>query len=344
MAGATNKAMKAAGLPKKTQETVRVALGAGFTVQSAIQHAQAHGLKLGRAEKHATPLTGWQKAAAGATSQAEHAAARSAREAHVAAESRKAALKAAMDTRQRNLGRALGAASHGMMASRKATVAAAKAAAAEAAKPKFKGAGPFNQERHLAKSERLLSARSAQVEQARRHVNSLQTRGASNAEVQSARVAYGKLMGKKERTYNLVSRAQFKRDRAQRAKDAARAGERRVQEAARTLRKGRNAVAALGAAGKGQGHIMTNKGARVVPAVAESKHFFVADHNGRFAVVHKATGTTVTSVGTAAAAKSVLSGIGKTGHLTMQRMEQGGAAGARAAKALSKYLSAPKRI
>lgn len=65
MAGATNKAMKAAGLPTKTIQTVRVARGSGLNVQSAIQHAQAHGLPLGRAGKDAAALTGWQKAAAG---------------------------------------------------------------------------------------------------------------------------------------------------------------------------------------------------------------------------------------------------------------------------------------
>ncbi len=155
MAGATNRAMKAAGLPRKTQETVRVALGAGMTVQSAIRHAQAHGLPLGKAK--GGEVTGWQKAAAGATTPAEH---RAAHEAHAA--SRKAAMlsarqnrvagsldaagkrmltgrmvsammsrqlatqqaadaqKAAMGARQNRVAGALGAASKGMLASRKA--------------------------------------------------------------------------------------------------------------------------------------------------------------------------------------------------------------------------------
>ena len=95
MAGANNKAMKAAGLPKKTQDTVRVALGAGMTVQSAIRHAQAHGLPLGKA-KTAGELSGWQRAAAGGVSPAEKAAASAAREAYVAGAARKAALGAAM--------------------------------------------------------------------------------------------------------------------------------------------------------------------------------------------------------------------------------------------------------
>ena len=73
MAGATNRAMKAAGLPKATQEKIRVARGAGLTVQSAIQHAQAHGLPLGKAAKHVGELSGWQKAAAGAKVEARPA-------------------------------------------------------------------------------------------------------------------------------------------------------------------------------------------------------------------------------------------------------------------------------
>ncbi len=92
MAGATNRAMKAAGLPRKTQETVRVALGAGMTVQSAIRHAQAHGLPLGKAKGGA--VTGWDKAAAGATTPAEHRAAHAA-----SATARKAAMIAARQNR-----------------------------------------------------------------------------------------------------------------------------------------------------------------------------------------------------------------------------------------------------
>lgn len=69
MAGATNKAMKAAGLPARTIERVRVARGAGMTVRSAIQRAQAHEMPLGRAGKNAAALTGWEKAAAGVKSE-----------------------------------------------------------------------------------------------------------------------------------------------------------------------------------------------------------------------------------------------------------------------------------
>lgn len=63
MAGANNRALKAAGIPKATIKTVRVARGSGLSVQSAIQHAQAHGLPMGKAKSG--DLTGWQKAAAG---------------------------------------------------------------------------------------------------------------------------------------------------------------------------------------------------------------------------------------------------------------------------------------
>lgn len=71
MAGANNRALKAAGLPRATQEKIRVARGAGLTVQSAIQHAQAHGLPLGKAK--GGELSGWQRAAAGAKVEARPA-------------------------------------------------------------------------------------------------------------------------------------------------------------------------------------------------------------------------------------------------------------------------------
>lgn len=99
MAGATNRALKAAGLPKATQNTIRVARGAGLTVQSAIQHAQAHGLPLGKAAKHAQPLTGWDKAAAGVTPPPSRPA---------AAVDRRAALHAAMAARRGVAARSLG--------------------------------------------------------------------------------------------------------------------------------------------------------------------------------------------------------------------------------------------
>ncbi len=109
MAGATNRALKAAGLPRKTQESIRVARGAGLTVQSAIQHAQAHGLPLGKA-KTAGELTGWQKAAAGATPQPSRPA---------AAVDRRAALHAAMAARRGVAARSLGIAGREALALRR---------------------------------------------------------------------------------------------------------------------------------------------------------------------------------------------------------------------------------
>ncbi len=107
MAGATNRALKAAGLPKATQNTIRVARGAGLTVQSAIQHAQAHGLPLGKA-KTAGELTGWQKAAAGVkATPAERKAAlvRPGTERMQASKANVATLRAQRDARRENMQR-----------------------------------------------------------------------------------------------------------------------------------------------------------------------------------------------------------------------------------------------
>ena len=165
MAGANNKAMKSAGLPKKTMDTARVALGAGMTVQSAIRHAQAHGLPLGKAAKHAGELTGWQKAAAGGVSPAEKAAASAAREAYVAGQARKAALGAAMAKRQGNLTKSIAAASDRALTTRLVrqhmTKLHNRQEAAKQAKPQFKGAGPFNVDRHKARAMALSDARKA---------------------------------------------------------------------------------------------------------------------------------------------------------------------------------------
>jgi hypothetical protein len=107
MAGATNRALKAAGLPKATQAQIRVARGAGLTVQSAIQHAQAHGLPLGKA-KTAGELTGWQKAAAGVkATPAERKAAlvRPGTERMQASKANIATLRAQRDARRENMQR-----------------------------------------------------------------------------------------------------------------------------------------------------------------------------------------------------------------------------------------------
>lgn len=107
MAGATNRALKAAGLPKATQAQIRVARGAGLTVQSAIQHAQAHGLPLGKA-KTAGELTGWQKAAAGVkATPAERKAAlvRPGTERMQASKANVATLRAQRDARRENMQR-----------------------------------------------------------------------------------------------------------------------------------------------------------------------------------------------------------------------------------------------
>ena len=52
MAGATNRALKAAGLPKATIKTLRVESGGGLTLKSAIQVAQSRGLDVGQAHAH----------------------------------------------------------------------------------------------------------------------------------------------------------------------------------------------------------------------------------------------------------------------------------------------------
>ena len=52
MAGATNRALKSAGLPKSTIKTVRAESGGRLNLQSAIAIARAKGLDVGKAHEH----------------------------------------------------------------------------------------------------------------------------------------------------------------------------------------------------------------------------------------------------------------------------------------------------
>lgn len=138
MAGANNKAMKAAGFKPAGIKVIRSTGGAGLSIRSAISHAQQHGVAIpAKAAEHAptgwqkaaerSGMTGWQKAAAGATTAADHAASQAAFDARRAAkaEERKTAMLAA---RRSRVAGALGAASKGMMAARKAAAKPAMSA------------------------------------------------------------------------------------------------------------------------------------------------------------------------------------------------------------------------
>lgn len=82
MAGATNRAMKAAGIPKATQKVIRVNSGGAHTLKSAIAVAAAHGAEVpDRVHAHIAARDGkaatkTAKSAASAASTAEHAAKR----------------------------------------------------------------------------------------------------------------------------------------------------------------------------------------------------------------------------------------------------------------------------
>ncbi len=302
MAGATNRAMKAAGLPRKTQETVRVALGAGMTVQSAIRHAQAHGLPLGKAK--GGEVTGWQKAAAGATTPAEH---RAAHEAHAA--SRKAAMlsarqnrvagsldaagkrmltgrmvsammsrqlatqqaadaqKAAMGARQNRVAGALGAASKGMLASRKA-----------AAKPALSALDRYRQQVRATASEKERSDLSAMTASVRDNM----------AAGRAALAASAKPRGGLERTVV-------------------------------------------------RGFVDRKASVQNVRAIAKSGDFFVHKTGGfssGYGVTHRPSGTTIYQSHSLGATKAAMDGVAKTGSKILSRIEGGDL---RAAKALQRY-------
>lgn len=141
MAGATNRAMKSAGVPKASIKTIRIKAGGRLTLQSAISIAREHGLDVGKAPEHlarreAKVETKRQAAQASAKAAQQGKVARSLGDAgkgmlaaRKAEGERKAALQAASARRQTQVTGSVGAASKAMLAARKA-----------GAKPSFDGA------------------------------------------------------------------------------------------------------------------------------------------------------------------------------------------------------------
>lgn len=134
MAGATNRALKSAGIPKGTIKTLRVESGGRMSLRSAIQLASGKDLPVGKAHDHL------------AKRDAKHAASPEGQAA--AADSRsKAALQAAMQKRQGNLTRVVDAASQMTLTRRLVRQHMAKQEAkqnAEAARPKWSPKGRQN--------------------------------------------------------------------------------------------------------------------------------------------------------------------------------------------------------
>jgi hypothetical protein len=101
MAGATNRALKAAGIPKATIQTLRVESGGRLSLRSAIGMAHERKLPVGKAVEHMAKRDARQasskegQAAAGDFRAKAAAAMKAAGERKAAAESRRAALQAA---------------------------------------------------------------------------------------------------------------------------------------------------------------------------------------------------------------------------------------------------------
>jgi hypothetical protein len=116
MAGATNRALKAAGIPKSTIATLRVEHGSGLSLRSALGIAHERGLPVGKAaEFHAAREAKHAASPAGQAAAADFRA--KAATALKAARERKAAMLAERQKRVAGTVRALG---KGMLAQRKA--------------------------------------------------------------------------------------------------------------------------------------------------------------------------------------------------------------------------------
>ena len=166
MAGATNRALKAAGIPKATIATLRVEHGSGLSLRSALGIAHERGLPVGKAaEFHAAREAKHAASPAGQAAAADFRA--KAATAMKAAGERKAALRSAIENRQRNLTRAIGAATDRAFVARSVsammTRQMATQRAAEAALPKWSPKGRQNTPDNAQRMADMLRAGTAAV-------------------------------------------------------------------------------------------------------------------------------------------------------------------------------------
>lgn len=302
MAGATNRAMKAAGLPRKTQETVRVALGAGVTIQSAIRHAQAHGLPLGKAK--GGNVTGWDKAAAGATTPAEHRAAHEA-----SAASRKAAM---LTARQNRVAGSLDAAGKRMLTGRMVSAMMSRQLAAQQAADAQKA-------KQTAKQNRVAGALGA----------------ASKGMLASRKAAAKPALSALDRYRQQVRATAREKERSDLSDMTASVRENmaagRAALAASAKPRGgleRTVV---------RGFVDRKASVQNVRAIAKSGDFFVHKTGGfssGYGVTHRPSGTTIYQSHSLGATKAALDGVAKSGSKILSRIEGGDL---RAAKALIRY-------
>lgn len=230
MAGATNRALKAAGVPKASIKTIRVKAGGRLSLKSALGVAAQQGLDVGKAH--------------------EHLARREAKTEAKAAEGRKAAMLAAGARRQQGVTRALGAASSGMLAARKA---AAERARAEAQRP-TPATGDIR--------AKVRAAREAN---------------------RTAMSGYGKMPAPM------------------------------LNQARQTISDARATMRAAGPAPAGKAHVILNGSVAAVAPTKRAGHFFAYEQGGKSHVAHDATGASIGTYSSQAAAHKALDGMRKTG-------------------------------
>lgn len=362
MAGANNKSLKAMGFKQAGIETIRSGAGGALSLRSAIEHARTHGLAVPadalrhvgggeaptnwkRAAEGKKPVpAGWAQAARGEGG-AERRAINEARAARVSA------MQAARAKRTGQIAGTMGTMGRAMLASRKAVQAAA-------AKPKFKGAGEFNSQRHIAKADALIAARKKALSEAGKNLAA----AAGGQEHAQATKAHEKAFKALRRANALGQRARSKAGAAtpnkqESALDRFRAEMKARQKAEehetltkmvggvqRSTRRGREALASAprprgGLERSVEYNQFNNKtSVRNVKPIAKSGDFFVhkTSGGGGYAVTHRPTGTAVYSSHSLSATKAAMDGVAKTGSKTLSRIEGGDL---RAAKALRKYRS-----
>jgi hypothetical protein len=357
MAGATNRALKAAGIPKATIQTLRVESGGRLSLRSAIGMAHERKLPVGKAVEHMAKRDARQASSKEGQAAAGDFRAKAAERMKTSAKQTDKENRAAvLVDRLRSRADALGA---GSDRGDKAYDRAQKIA------QKYPEAGKLADQ---LRKEKSLEAKAAVVRTMRatmiggtdrkgaglppersERINNLLARSKAQFEKSAARVKAARLArenaAKKPQPAPNSALDRYRADVKARMKaDERESLTKMVGSVQRNARVGREALAnspkPRGGLERSVEHgILGGKtSVRNVKPIAKSGDFFVHKTGGLssgYGVTHRPTGTMVYSSHSRSAAHAAMDGVAKTGGKVMSRIEGGDL---RAAKALKKYM------
>lgn len=335
MAGATNRALKAAGVPKASIKTIRVKAGGRLSLKSALGVAVEHGLDTGKAHEHLAR----RDAKADAKRQATEASAAAAR-------------KAALATARPSMVRSLGSTSRGMMESRRADSPTINGNHPELLRrPPGKQPSVYTNEMQDAARKAFRAARDELTPKGATAMQRLQSVNESRLVTLGMRNLRAMKLDKDTAQGALWLAHQHAGDMARNNASSAprgsvagaarptpasgdiRANVRANREMNRTAMSGYGRVAphllaagrektaaaaaairAAGSAPAGKAHVMLNGDLATVAPTKRVGHFFAYEQGGKAHIAHDATGGSIGTYSSPAAAHKALDGMRKTGE------------------------------